>query len=107
MRLVVPAARVGDRYVVVPHVAKAPLFLVVELEGGNYRILDEVDNPYLSVAEGRGEKVASLIAGLRPDAVVVRGIGPGMRARLEGRGIAVYEARSELLEEALQGLMHV
>ncbi len=103
MRLVIPAARIEDRYIIVPHVARAPLFLLVELEDDGYRILDVVDNPYLSVAEGRGEKVASLIASLRPEAVLVRGIGPGMRARLEGMGIEVYEALSERLEEALQG----
>lgn len=102
MKILVPAVRRGNDYIIVPHVARSPSFVLVEVgEAGEHKIVAEVENPFTSIPERRGEKVAELIASLKPEAVIVRGIGPGMRLRLEGSGIRVHMVEEDSLEKAL------
>ena len=90
MIVAVPAIRAGGGYVVSPHFGRAPLFVIAEVSGGSYRILEVVENPHALHERGRGAGVASLLLSRGVKAVVALGVGPGAFERLRSAGVAVH-----------------
>ncbi len=103
MRVIVPIERdEGLKSIVAQHFGRAPFFAIVEV-GKDGKIQD------VRVEENTGEhlggrvSVEELIAGLRPDALVVKGMGPRGLNAFQMRGIAVFTGDVTTLQDAVQG----
>jgi predicted Fe-Mo cluster-binding NifX family protein len=80
-----------------PHFGSAPLFLMVDDEGGALRALP---NRNAHHEHGSCSPVAAL-AGERVDVAIVGGIGAGAMAKLCAAGIRVYLSRHATVGEAV------
>lgn len=90
MIVAVPVLKIGESYYLSPHFGRAPYFAFVEVEGNRYRILEVVENPYMSHEHRRGVGVVNFIVSHRADTVIVVGIGHGAFTRLKERGVKIY-----------------
>lgn len=88
-----------------PHFGSAPMFLMVDTETHEVRV---VVNGACEHQHGHCQPLAAL-ARAPVDAVVVGGIGPGALDRLRSASIAVYRAPQgtvrEVLDEIARGLL--
>ncbi|MEM3371284.1 MAG: NifB/NifX family molybdenum-iron cluster-binding protein [Candidatus Korarchaeum sp.] len=102
MRVLVPVIPAKDGLLISPHFGRAVAFALFEVEGDSYRF-ELYKNPAPPQQEGgRGRTVLSLVNELKPDAVIVRSIGPGAFERLMASGIRVMRSRDRLAEEAIR-----
>ena len=87
----------GVESVVYGHFGSAPAFIVVDTD------IDKavtVDNRDLNHVHGACNPIQA-IGGLKPDAVVVGGIGAGAITRLNAEGVKVYRAAAETVQQNL------
>jgi predicted Fe-Mo cluster-binding NifX family protein len=87
----------GVESTVYGHFGSAPAFIVVDTE------LDKtvtVNNRDLNHVHGACNPIQA-IGGLKPDAVVVGGIGAGAITRLNAEGVRVYRSVAETVKENL------
>jgi len=87
----------GVESVIYGHFGSAPAFIVVDTE------LDKavtVSNRDLNHVHGACNPIQA-IGGLKPDAVVVGGIGAGAINRLNAEGVRVYRAAAETVKQNL------
>ena len=87
----------GIESVVYGHFGSAPAFIVVDTE------IDKavtVNNRDLNHVHGACNPIQA-IGGLKPDAVVVGGIGAGAITRLNAEGVKVYRAAAETVKQNL------
>ena len=87
----------GVDSVVYGHFGTAPAFIVVDTE------IDKavtVNNRDLNHVHGACNPIQA-IGGLKPDAVVVGGIGAGAITRLNAEGVKVYRAAAETVKQNL------
>lgn len=101
-RLVVPVER-DERYRsrIFPHFGRAPLFAVVEIsKEGVAQSLEVVENVGQH-AGGHGYTHDAVI-GLRPDAVVVMGMGPRGLQRFQDERVAVFTGDITTVGEAVE-----
>lgn len=101
-RLVVPVERDEHyRSRISPHFGRAPLFAVVEIsQDGVARSLEMVESMG-EHAGGRGF-AHDAVADLRPDAVVVMGMGPRGLQRFQNDGVAVFTGDVTTVGEAVE-----
>ena len=87
----------GVESVVYGHFGSAPAFIVVDTD------IDKavtVNNRDLNHVHGACNPIQA-IGGLKPDAVVVGGIGAGAITRLNAEGVKVYRAAAETVQQNL------
>ena len=87
----------GIESVVYGHFGSAPAFIIVDTE------IDKavtVNNRDLNHVHGACNPIQA-IGGLKPDAVVVGGIGAGAITRLNAEGVKVYRAAAETVKQNL------
>jgi predicted Fe-Mo cluster-binding NifX family protein len=87
----------GVESVVYGHFGSAPAFIVVDTE------IDKnvtVNNRDLNHVHGACNPIQA-IGGLKPDAVVVGGIGAGAITRLNAEGIKVYRSTADTVKQNL------
>jgi predicted Fe-Mo cluster-binding NifX family protein len=87
----------GVKSLVYGHFGSAPAFIVVDTD------IDKavtVNNRDLNHVHGACNPIQA-IGGLRPDAVVVGGIGAGAITRLNAEGVKVYRAAAETVQQNL------
>ena len=87
----------GVESVVYGHFGSAPAFIVVDTEINNNVT---VNNRDLNHVHGACNPIQA-IGGLKPDAVVVGGIGAGAITRLNAEGIKVYRSTAETVRQNL------
>ncbi|MEM2885519.1 MAG: NifB/NifX family molybdenum-iron cluster-binding protein [Thermoproteota archaeon] len=102
MKVIVPVVRdEGPKSVVADHFGRAPYFAIVELKKDG--TIDKIE-----VIENRGEhlggsvSVEELIGELKPDALLVKGMGPRGLDAFQRRGVAVFTGVLETVEGAVQ-----
>ena len=88
----------GVESVVYGHFGSAPAFIVVDTEAADAAVT--VNNRDLNHVHGACNPIQA-IGGLRPDAVVVGGIGAGAINRLNAEGVKVYRAAAETVKQNL------
>ncbi len=79
------------------HFGSAPAFIVVDTDGDK---AVTVNNRDLNHVHGACNPIQA-IGGLKPDAVVVGGIGAGAINRLNAEGVKVYRAAAETVQQNL------
>lgn len=80
------------------HFGSAPWFVAVDTETGEAKA---VPNRNKEHEHGRCNPVGAL-SGLSPDAVVVRGIGPGAIGKLQAMNLKVLRAQASTVKQALE-----
>ncbi len=88
----------GVESLVYGHFGSAPAFIVVDTD------IDKtvtVNNRDLNHVHGACNPIQA-IGGLKPDAVVVGGIGAGAINRLNAEGVRVYRAQAETVQQNLR-----
>ena len=88
----------GVESVVYGHFGSAPAFIVVDTEAADAAVT--VNNRDLNHVHGACNPIQA-IGGLKPDAVVVGGIGAGAINRLNAEGVKVYRAAAETVKQNL------
>ncbi len=88
----------GVESVVYGHFGSAPAFIVVNTEMNE---AVTVDNRDLNHVHGACNPIQA-IGGLKPDAVVVGGIGAGAINRLNAEGVKVYRAAAQTVQQNLE-----
>jgi len=103
MKVVVPVEKFeGLSSLVSAHFGRTPLFAVVGLRGdGGVESLTAVEN----TGEHLGGRVSveELIGKLKPDALIVKGMGPRGLNAFQSQGIAVFTGEFATLEDAVKG----
>jgi predicted Fe-Mo cluster-binding NifX family protein len=87
----------GIKSLVYGHFGSAPAFIVVDTEVTK---VETVNNRDLNHVHGACNPIQA-IGGLKPDAVVVGGIGAGAINRLNAEGVKVYRAAAETVQQNL------
>ncbi len=87
----------GVNSVVYGHFGSAPAFIVVDTASDK---AVTVNNRDLNHAHGACNPIQA-IGGLKPDAVVVGGIGAGAINRLNAEGVKVYRVAAETVQQNL------
>lgn len=101
MKVAIPVAEEqGLESMVYGHFGSAPVFVVVDSETMAVESLGNRDQTHV---HGQCSPVKAL-AGTRPDAVVVGGIGAGALVGLRGAGIKVYACAGGTVRHVLQQL---
>ena len=95
MIVAVPAIKAGEGYIVSPHFGRAPFFLLAEISGSSYKVLEVLRNEYTSHQHGRGVSVTELLKSRGVEAVIALGVGPGAFTYLKEAGVAVYYVPQE------------
>lgn len=98
----VPVIRARDEYYLSPHFGRAPLFALVEVSGGEYRVLEVVENPHVIHEHRRGRRVIEFLLSRGVNTVIVLGIGYGAFYKLREQGVKIYYVP---VEEANRGLV--
>lgn len=88
----------GVESVVYDHFGSAPAFIVVDTEAADAAVT--VNNRDLNHVHGACNPIQA-IGGLKPDAVVVGGIGAGAINRLNAEGVKVYRSAAETVKQNL------
>ena len=101
VKLVIPVERFErENSTIFPHFGRAPLFTVVELlEDGSVKSISSVNN----VGEHFGGQggAETLVSGLHPDALVVKGMGPRGLQAFQSKGVAVFTGNVNTVGEAI------
>ena len=87
----------GVQSVVYGHFGSAPAFILVDTEISK---TETVNNRDINHVHGACNPIQA-IGGLKPDAVVVGGIGAGAINRLNAEGVKVYRAAAETVQQNL------
>ncbi len=104
MRVVVPVERCeGLKSVIAEHFGRAPFFAVVEL-GDDGAVKDIRMTENTGEHRGGSMSVESLIGGLKPDAVIVKGMGPRGLSAFQSQGVAVFTGEAATVEGLIQAL---
>lgn len=106
-----PVIKSGERYYLSPHFGRAPYFAFVEVDGGNYRVLEVVENPHARHERGKGAGVVDLLVSRGANVLIALSMGQGAFAQLRDRGVRVYftpevGGRLIALEEAVKMFMN-
>lgn len=105
VRLVIPIESFdNEKSVIFQHFGRAPEFAVIEISNEG-RILSIT--PERNVGEhfgGHGE-AETVVASLKPDALVVKGMGPRGLAAFESNGIAVFTGPVNNIAEAVEAYL--
>ncbi len=88
----------GTESLVYGHFGSAPAFFVVDTDSDQ---AVTVNNRDLNHVHGACNPIQA-IGGLKPDAVVVGGIGAGAINRLNAEGVKVYRAQAETVQQNLR-----
>ncbi|MEM2926571.1 MAG: NifB/NifX family molybdenum-iron cluster-binding protein [Candidatus Bathyarchaeia archaeon] len=106
MRLIIPIEEYkGLKSAVSQHFGKAPFFALIDLR-------DDGEIEALKAVENRGEhmggliSVEELITGLKPDALIVKGMGPRALYAFQSQGMAVFTGEFETVEDALKAYLN-
>jgi predicted Fe-Mo cluster-binding NifX family protein len=105
VRLVIPIERFDtERSPIFPHFGRAPEFAVIDLseEGRVVSIKSERNVGEHSGGHGGAETV---VTSLKPDALVVKGMGPRGLAAFQSSGIIVFGSPADSVGEAVEAYL--
>jgi len=89
-------ARVSERF------GRAPMFVIVELRGGEVVDVKEVENPGSAAPGGAAMRAVQKLVDEGVELVVAGRFGPNALAALQGAGIRYAQMHGVAVEEALE-----
>jgi predicted Fe-Mo cluster-binding NifX family protein len=102
VRLVIPIENFqNERSVIFPHFGRAPEFAVIEISNDG-RIISMTSQRNVAEHFGGQGGAESLVTGLGPDALVVKGMGPRGLQTFQSNGIAVFTGPVNSVGEAVE-----
>lgn len=84
------------------HFGRCEKFMIVEIENGEIKGKEIIENTAREGREGVGTTSASLIADKGVDAIIVQNIGPKAYNVLKQLGIEIYKANSTSIDECIK-----
>lgn len=101
MKVLITSAGPDERSPLDPRFGRAPYFLVMDTESGEWT---SYANPAASLPQGAGIEAASFAVDHGVDTVVTGATGPNAYRTLSAAGIAVFTASGGLVQEAADEL---
>jgi len=108
-RLVIPIESFdNERSVICPHFGRSPEFAVVEISNEGHVVSISSQS---NVGEHTGEHAGghgaaeSIVTGLHPDALVVKGMGPRGLQAFQSNGVAVFTGAVNNVGEAVEAYL--
>ena len=85
-----------------PSFGRCPYFIFAEVENGEIKKWEGVENVYVNAFRGAGIATAQLVASKKPEAVITGNMGPNSYAALSSVGIKVYVSPMVSVREAIK-----
>jgi len=105
VRLVIPVESFeNERSVIFPHFGRAPEFAVIEISGDG-RVISMSSQRNVGEHFGGHGGAESLVTGLGPDALVVKGMGPRGLEAFQSNGVAVFTGPVNDVGEAIEAYL--
>jgi len=105
VRLVIPIERFDiERSVIFPHFGRAPEFAVIDLSKEG-RVISMKSERNLGEHFGGHGGAEAVVTGLKPDALVVKGMGPRGLADFQSNGIVVFASPLNSVGEAVEAYL--
>jgi len=105
VRLVIPVESFeNERSVVSPHFGRAPGFAVIEISSDG-RVISMSSHRNVGEHFGGHGGAESVVRGLTPDALVVKGMGPRGLQAFQNNGIAVFTGPVNTVGEAIESYL--
>ena len=107
MRIAIPTNRGGLEDTVAPVFARAPAFLIVDVdENGNVTGSKVIQNPAMSAGGGAGPLAVQTLINEGVEAVIAPQIGPNALGAIQASGIRLYQvAPGTPVEEAIKAVV--
>ncbi|ACS90747.1 MULTISPECIES: NifB/NifX family molybdenum-iron cluster-binding protein [Thermococcus] len=104
-KVAVPTSKGGLDDRVHESLVRAETFTVVELDGGNIKEVQVIENPYRGEPHGAGPKVALFLVNLGVDVLLTPMECPKGKPILEAGGVRIVKVKAgKRVEEALRSL---
>jgi predicted Fe-Mo cluster-binding NifX family protein len=105
VRLVIPIERFDiERSVVFPHFGRAPEFAVVDLSGEG-RVISIRSERNVGEHFGGHGGAETIVMSLKPDVLVVKGMGPRGLAAFQSNGIVVFTSSATSVGEVVEAYL--
>jgi predicted Fe-Mo cluster-binding NifX family protein len=105
VRLVIPIESFDiERSVISPHFGRAPEFAVVDLSGEG-RVISITSERNVGEHFGGHGGAETVVASLKPDLLVVKGMGPRGLAAFQSNGIVVFTSSVTTVGEAVEAYL--
>jgi len=105
VRLVIPIERFDiERSVIFPHFGRAPEFAVIDLSKDG-RVISIKSERNVGEHFGGQGGAETVVTSLRPDALVVKGMGPRGLAAFQSNGIVVFASPVDSVGEAVEAYL--
>jgi predicted Fe-Mo cluster-binding NifX family protein len=105
VRLVIPIERFdNERSIIFPHFGRAPEFGVIDLSGEG-RVISIRSERNVGEHFGGHGGAESVVTSLKPDALVVKGMGPRGLAAFQSNGIVVFATPVNSVGEAVEAYL--
>ena len=105
VRLVIPIESFDvERSVVFPHFGRAPEFAVIDLSGAG-RVISIRSERNMGEHFGGQGGAETVVASLKPDVLVVKGMGPRGLAAFQSNGIVVFSSSVTTVGEVVEAYL--
>lgn len=104
MKVAISANSADLNSIVSPVFGRCAGFIIAEVENGEIKSSEFIENPALNVFRGAGIQAAQLVLSKNVQAVVSGNLGPNAFAILRQAGIKVYQATGLRIKEAIEKL---
>ncbi|ADC70230.1 Dinitrogenase iron-molybdenum cofactor biosynthesis protein [Methanocaldococcus sp. FS406-22] len=85
-----------------PHFGRCEKFMIVEIENGEIKNKEIIENTAREGMHGVGTTSASLIANMGVNAIIVQNIGPKAYSVFKQLGIEVYKSNTTSIDECIK-----
>lgn len=98
------AIPISENKIISDHFGRAPKLLIAEVnkENGTFKILQEVENPYVQETDKAGILLVRLLSEFKVSSVIAKNIGENAFYMLRGHNIKIYKAEAEDVEDVLK-----
>jgi len=106
VKLVIPVEKFEkESSIIFPHFGRAPIFAVIDLlEDGSVKSITPIENS--SEHLGGHGSTETLISSIKPNALVVKGMGPRGIQAFQSNGITVFTGNVNTVGEAIDAYVH-
>ncbi len=105
MKVAIPCVNGSDTEVVFGRFARAPAFLIVEVENGKVINRGLISNPAVNAFRGAAIQVTNLLVSNGINAVIANGIGPNSFYTLKDANVVVYDGANLTIGNAIKMLI--
>lgn len=105
MKVAIPCVNGSDTEVVFGRFARAPAFLIIEIENGKLISKNLISNTAVNVLRGAAIQVTNLLISNGINAVIANGIGPNAFYTLKDANVIVYDGANLTIGSAIKMLI--